>query len=130
MAAINRLSDEKPKDSKLGYKLGRIVADCQAEFKYLSTAQTDLLEKYYEQSEANPDQMVIKDRSKLKEYRLKREEILDLQTGEIWGDPWQRADLDGQILLSIKEYAALGWLIKDNEADAEVTSKAKASGAQ
>ena len=128
MAAINRLSEEKPKDSKLAYKLGRIVHDCQNEFKFLSNIQTDLLERYYEQSETNPDQLTIKDRTKLREYREKRDELMNMQTGDIWGDPWQRADLDGHLLLSIKEYAALRWLIQDDEAEAEMVT-AKAAGA-
>lgn len=126
MNAINRLSEEKPKDSKIAYKLGRIVADCQAEFAHLSKVQTDLLERYYEQSEANPEQMVIKDRTKLREYREQRDALMDLQTGEIWGDPWERADLDGHLTLAIKDYAALGWLIQDKEVDGE---RARAAGA-
>lgn len=125
MAAINRLSEEKPKDSKLAYRLGRVVADCQKEFQHLSKVQTDLLEQYYEQSEANPEQMMIKDRAKLREYREQRDALMDLQTGEIWGEPWQRADLDGHLNLAIKDYAALGWLIEDDEVDGQL---AKAAG--
>jgi len=108
IGAINELAEQKPGSAKLAYKLSRIVSSARAEYELLNKAQLELLQKHGTLVDQQTGQWAV-DWDKRAEFEVEWQGLLENEI-EIWGDPIKVDDLDGQLTLSIDDYARLQWL--------------------
>jgi len=113
MNAIAALGDAKPKSPKLAYKLGRIVKFARDEAGTLADAQTKLLELHGTPVDGMPGQFEIPAENRAA-FNAGWKDLLSTEI-EWWGDPIDVGTVDGDLALSVADYAALGWLFTDSD---------------
>jgi hypothetical protein len=111
--AFDSLATQKPQSAKVGYKLGRIVKSARDEVATLATAQNALLEKYGTPINGSGGQYEVPPENR-KEFAATWNDLLTTEV-EVWGDPFELSEIDGQLNLSIDEFARLGWLFRDSQ---------------
>ena len=108
IGAINELAEQKPSSAKMAYKLSRVVSSARAEYELLNKAQLDLLQKHGTLTDPQTGQWAV-DWEKRAEFEVEWQGLLETEV-EVWGDPIRIDDVDGQLSLSVDDYARLKWL--------------------
>jgi hypothetical protein len=110
--ALTSLAEQKPKTAKLAYKLSRVVSSARSESELLAKTQLDLLQKFGKLSEPEAGRWTVEPERRV-EFDQQWADLLETEV-EVWGDPIKIDTLDGELNLSIDDYARLQWLFNDD----------------
>jgi hypothetical protein len=108
--ALRRIGDEKIKNVKLAYRIGRVLESATSEIKILAKTHEQLQETYW--TKTDDGYIAPADPVKKKDYETAWDDLLTQET-DVWGDPIKLDDLDGEFNVSPTEMAVLLWLFTE-----------------
>jgi len=110
---LNRLKDERIKNARVAYRLGKVYRSAQSEFKEFVDAHMALLKDYGTPVNGDEKNWDIP-QANLEEFNRKWNELLSVEV-DVWGSPFNVDEIDGNLELSPAEFAILDWLIVDGD---------------